>query len=94
MKALFAALLSIALACDPQPLTTDLVGSIAKRTELASTSLVTLRESWALGIGGQSAGRFVTGTMEYLAAARSRMALRDGRIVKEAQDPRVARRNS
>ena len=59
------------------------VVAIAKRTMFASSSLVTLSESEALGIGGLSAGRFVTGTMEYLAAARSCLALCDGRTVQE-----------
>ena len=55
----------------------------AYATTLASISLVTLRESGALGIGGPSAGRFVTGTMEYLVAARSCLALRDGQVVQK-----------
>ena len=55
----------------------------AYATILASISLVTLRESGALGIGGPSAGRFVTGTMEYLVAARSCLALRDGQVVQK-----------
>ena len=56
---------------------------MAYATTLTSISLVTLRESGALGIGGPSAGRFVTGTMEYLVAARSCLALRDGQVVHE-----------
>ena len=55
----------------------------AYATTPTSISLVTLRESGALGIGGPSAGRFVTGTMEYLAAARSCLALRDGQVVQK-----------
>ena len=60
-------------------------GRTAYATTPTSISLVTLRESGALGIGGPSAGRFVTGTMEYLVAARSCLALRDGQVVQKAK---------